>query len=51
MDLDLVLKPENFPTIAQLMMHSLTNKIDQRIAQAACEFWAALICETAENEE
>jgi hypothetical protein len=28
MDLDLVLKPENFENLAQLMMHSLKNKDD-----------------------
>jgi len=51
MDLDLVLKPENFENLAQLMMHALKNKEDSRIAQAACEFWSALVCGTAENEE
>jgi hypothetical protein len=28
MDIDLVLKPENFESLAQLMMHSLKNKDD-----------------------
>jgi len=32
-------------------MHALRNKDDQRIAQAACEFWSALVCGTADDEE
>jgi hypothetical protein len=51
MDLDLVLKPEHFTALAQLMMHGLQNKEDHRIAQASCEFWSALVCGVAENQE
>lgn len=32
MDIDMVLKPENFETIAKLMMYALKSKEDNRIA-------------------
>ena len=53
MDVDVILKPENFAPIAQLMLLSLKNKDDTqaRVAQAACEFWSAMICAYAEDEE
>jgi len=53
MDVDIILKPENFYPIAQLMMVSLKNKdsTQARVAQAASEFWSAMICAYAEDEE
>jgi hypothetical protein len=53
MDVDMVLKPQNFGPISQLMLLSLKNKDDSqaRVSQAASEFWSAMICAEAENEE
>ena len=51
MDVDVILKPENFSKIGLLMLNSLKNRDETRVAQSACEFWAAMICAYAENEE
>ncbi len=53
MDVDIILKAETFSPIAHLMLLSLKNKdtTQARVAQAACEFWSAMICAYAEDEE
>ena len=50
MEVDLVLKPENFNLVSDFLMSALRNK-DPKIAQSACEFWSAIICASPEEEE
>jgi hypothetical protein len=51
MDADLIIKPDNFTSIANLMISSLRSGKDQKMALSACEFWSAIICASSEDEE
>ena len=52
LDINLVMKDENFPAISMLMLKALNDKGDDfRIAQQACEFWSGLLCYVADDEE
>jgi transportin-1 len=49
MEVDLILKPENYNLVADLMITAMRNP-DQRISLSACEFWSALICSAPDDE-
>ncbi|TNV74224.1 hypothetical protein FGO68_gene12531 [Halteria grandinella] len=52
LDINIVMKDENFAPIAMLMIKALNDKgEDFRIAQQACEFWSGLLCSMADDEE
>jgi hypothetical protein len=52
LDINIVLKEENFSNVAVLMLTALKDKEeDYRIAQSACEFWLGLCCNEADDDE